>query len=139
MEPLAHLLNSIHGRMSVLHVTICLVAICPVAVCRVARWVLHALAVGVANGERVNQTNNQLVAGSANLLDELNVGGGLWDEAEEGLVEMVFGCFGGNNGNARATMTTMPSAAASVLSADRNNNQQATGASERGERMRRRQ
>ena len=52
-------------------------------------------------------------------MDELNVGGGLWeDEAEEGLVEMVFGCFGGNNGNARATMTTTLSAAASVLSAD---------------------
>jgi hypothetical protein len=73
-------------------------------------------------------------------LDELNVGGGLWeDEAEEGLVEMVFGCSGGNDSNARATMTTTPSAAASVLSADRNNNQQATGASKRGERTRRRQ
>ena len=98
MEPLAHLLNSIHGRMSVLHVIICLVAICPVAVCRVARWVLHALAVGVANGERVNQTNNQLIVSSTLLLEELSVGGGLWNEAGEGLCSNLMGaCCGGSS------------------------------------------
>jgi hypothetical protein len=84
MEPLAHLSKAIHGHVSVLPVAICLIAICTVAICRVARWVLHALVVGVANRERVNQTNNQLIVGSALLLDELNVGSGLWDEAEEG-------------------------------------------------------
>jgi len=46
---------------------------------------------------------------------------------------MVFGCIGGNDGNARAAMKTTPSTAASVSSVDRNNNQQATGVSERGE------
>ena len=77
MELLAHLSKAIQGRVSVLPVAICLVTICTVAICRVARWVLHALVVGVANQERVNQTNNQVIVGSALLLDKLNVGGGL--------------------------------------------------------------
>ena len=90
---------------------------------------------------RESQSNQQSThRWQCHLLDKLNVGGGLWEEeAEECLVEMVFGCSGGNDSNARATMTTTPSAAASVSSADRNNNQQAMGASKRGERTRRRQ
>jgi hypothetical protein len=91
MEPLAHLSKAIHGHVSVLPVAICLVAICTVAICRVAPWVLHALVVGVANGERVNQTNNQIIVGRPLLLDELNVSGGLWDEAEEGLCGDLMG------------------------------------------------
>ena len=99
MEPLAHLSKAIQGHVSVLPVAICLVAICTVAICRVARWILHALVVGVANQERVNQTNNQLVVGSALLLDELNFGGCLWDEAEEGLCGELMGvcCRGGGS------------------------------------------
>ena len=99
MEPLAHLLMAIHGHVSVLPVAICLVAICTVAICRVACWVLHALVVGVANGERVNQTNNQLIVGSTLPLDKLNVGGCLWDEAEEGLCGELMGvcCRGGGS------------------------------------------
>ncbi len=58
MEPLAHLTKAIHGRVSVLPVAICLVSICAVAIYRFTHWVLHALVIGVANGERVNQTNN---------------------------------------------------------------------------------
>ena len=87
MEPLAHLSKAIQGHVSVLPVAICLVAICTVAICRVARWILHALVVGVANRERVNQTNNQLVVGS------------LWDEAEEGLCGELMGvcCRGGGS------------------------------------------
>ena len=77
MEPLTHLSKAIHGRVSVLHVAICLIPICTVAICCVAHWVLHALVAGVANGEKVNQTNNQLTVGSALLLDKLNVGSGL--------------------------------------------------------------
>ena len=64
MELLAHLSKAIHGRISVLPVAICLVAICTIAICRFTRWVLHALVIGVANGERVNQTNNQIIVGS---------------------------------------------------------------------------
>ena len=100
MEPLAHLSKAIHGRVSVLPVAICLIAICTVAICRVAHWVLHALVVGVANRERVNQTNNQLIVSRALLLDELNVGGGgLWDEAKEGLCGDLMGvcCCGGGS------------------------------------------
>ena len=74
MEPLAHLPETIHGRLSALHVTICRVAICRIAICRVAisQWVLHAVVISVANGKRV-QPNNQLI-----------VGGALLEEAEEG-------------------------------------------------------
>ncbi len=98
MEPLAHLLKAIHVRVSVLPVAICFVAICTIAICRIARWVLHALVVGVAYGERVNQTNNQLIVGSTLLLDELDIGGGLWDEAEEGLCGNLMGaCCGGGS------------------------------------------
>ncbi len=98
MEPLAHLSKAIHGHVSVLAVAICLAAICTVAICCVARWVLHALVVGVANGERVNETNNQLIVSSTLLLDELNVGGGLRDEAEEGLYGDLMGaCCGGGS------------------------------------------
>ena len=91
MELLAHLSKAIHGHVSVLPVAICLITICTVAIRRVTQWVLHALVVGVANGERVNQANNQLIVGRPLLLDELNVGGGLWDEAEEGLCVNFYG------------------------------------------------
>jgi hypothetical protein len=74
LEPLAHLPEAIHGRLSALHVTICHVAICRVAICCVAisQWVLHAVVISVTNGKRV-QPNNQLI-----------VGGALLEEAEEG-------------------------------------------------------
>ena len=98
MEPLAHLSKATHGHVSVLPVAICLFAICTIANCRVTRWVLHALVVGVANGERVNQTNNQLIVDSTLLFDELNVSGGLWDEAKEGLCSNLLGaCCGGGS------------------------------------------
>ena len=70
--------------------------LCTVTICHITRWVLHAFVVRITNGERVNQTSNQLIDGSALLLDELNVGGGLWDEAEEGLCGDLMGvCCGG--------------------------------------------
>jgi len=74
LEPLAHLPEAIHGRLSALHVAICCIAICRVAICRVAisQWVLHAFVISVANGKRV-QTNNQFI-----------IGGALLEEAKEG-------------------------------------------------------
>ncbi len=74
MEPLAHLPEAIHGRLSVLHVAISRVAICRVAICRLAisQLVLHAVVISVANGKRV-QPNNQLILGGA-LLEEVEEG-----------------------------------------------------------------